>query len=173
MRMAITPEHVSLQQIEHVCDKPIDALQLRRKKLASKAFYSFAKQCRRITQSKGILLIINDRFDIALSVKADGIHLPQRGLPPFAIKDFCPSNFLIGVSTHTDEEALEAQSNRASYITFSAQILGDSPNLVQLQKLANQMNIPILALGNIQGETISTYLQAGAQGYAAIRMFFS
>lgn len=173
MRMAITPENVSLQQIRDVCSKPIDVLQLRAKRLDGCSFYFFAKECRKITRSRGIQLIINDRFDIALSIEADGIHLPQNGLPPAIVKKLCPFPFLIGVSTHTDQEALDAFKQGASYITFSSTTKGRQPNVVDLQAIAKKIAIPILALGNIQESSIATYINAGAKGYAAMRMFFS
>ncbi|MCH9627005.1 MAG: Thiamine-phosphate synthase [Chlamydiales bacterium] len=165
MRMAITPEEVTIEQIRAVCAGPIDALQLRRKKLAAKPLYAFAQECRQITHANGVKLIMNDRLDIALSVKADGVHLPQRGLPACVVKNVCPAHFLVGVSTHTDEEAREAAGAGASYITFCAHQL--TPELVQ------NISVPILALGNVTAESIPHYLNRGAAGYAAIRLFFS
>ncbi len=165
MRMAITPEEVTIEQVRAVCAGPIDALQLRRKKLAAKPLYAFAEECRQLTRSKGIKLIVNDRLDIALGVEADGIHLPQKGLPVRVVKAFCPAHFLIGVSTHTYAEAQEAEQGGASYITFCAGKL--TPGFVQ------NFSIPILALGNVTVESIPHHLKTGAAGYAAIRLFFS
>lgn len=155
MRMAITPDHVTAAQIEAVCCKPIDALQLRQKTQTARAFYSLAVEARDLTRKYGILLIINDRLDIALSVKADGVHLSGNGLPAEAIRF---PRFLVGVSTHSLEEARSAEEAGASYITFSP------AHLAPIGKLS----IPVLALGNITEETCSLY----SEGYAAIRMFF-
>ncbi len=155
MRMAITPHQVTAAQIEAVCRKPIDALQLRQKKQTARAFYELAVEARALTKKRGILLIINDRLDIALSVGADGVHLPQNSLPPEAVRY---PNFLVGVSAHTLEEAKAAEKGGASYITFSPAPLAP----------VGKFSIPVLALGNITEETCTLY----REGYAAIRMFF-
>ena len=64
-----------------------------------------------------MLLIINDRVDIALAVGADGVHLGQDDLPLAAARKIAPE-LLIGVSTHSREEALRAQDQGADYVNI-------------------------------------------------------
>ena len=101
---------------------------------------------RELTKKYKAKLFINDRLDIALAVKADGIHLAQNSIPADAVKkavravrftlntqhqipphppltkggwgDFYVSRFLIGVSTHSLKEAKEAEKAGADFITF-------------------------------------------------------
>ena len=95
--------------------------------MPDKELYAFAQECRAITKKHRILLIINERFDIARLIGADGVHLPQYSFPADVVKALCPTDFFIGVSTHSLDEAMQAEKEGASYITFSSQNKGSLP----------------------------------------------
>lgn len=173
MRLAITPSRVTLDRIKRVCQEPIDALLLREKSLEAKELFLLAEACRLITKRAGLLLIIHERLDIALAAGADGIHLPQGGITPSLLKPFCPDGFLIGVSTHTFQEAIRAYESGASYLTYSSPTKGKEPDPAEIRALSKCLPIPILPLGSLDQESLKRYLEAGSCGYAAIRMFFS
>ena len=92
-------------------------IQLREKELPTGDLYRMALAFRKITAEAGMLLIINDRVDIALAVDADGVHLGQEDLPLSAARRIAPE-LLIGISTHSREEALKAQGEGADYVNI-------------------------------------------------------
>lgn len=153
----------------------IKTIQLREKGLTTYELYSLASELRTITSDFKANLIINDRVDIALAVEADGVHLGWQSLPYNIVRKLFGFEKLIGVSTHTIQEALQAQENEADYITFGPVFTTPSKagllNPVgpdEIQKLKNKVHIPVVALGGIHEGNVETVLDKGADGIAVI-----
>lgn len=153
----------------------VKTVQLREKELATHELYSLACELRKITSDFKANLIINDRVDIAFAVEADGVHLGWQSLPFGIVRKLLGFEKLIGVSTHNRQEALQAQSCGADYITFGP--IFDTPSKARLlkptgveeiQKLKKEINIPVVALGGINGENVEAVLNGGADGIAVI-----
>jgi thiamine-phosphate pyrophosphorylase len=150
-------------------------VQLRGKKLSTRRFLNLALEASEYLRSRNIPIIINDRIDVALSCKADGVHLGQEDLPlPFA-RQILGKQFLIGISVNTVEEAEEAEANGASYIgvgpiyyTPSKEELRTILHVEGLQAIREKVKIPILAIGGIQTENARDVISAGADGIAVI-----
>jgi thiamine-phosphate pyrophosphorylase len=116
-------------------------------------------------------VLVNDRLDIALAAGINGVHLPADGLPPERVR---PLVKLLGVSTHTIEEAIEAEKARADFIVFGP--IFESPGksaigLDPLRKVAAAVKIPVLAIGGVNDRNAQGVLEAGAAGIAGIRLF--
>ncbi len=150
-------------------------IQLREKDLPLDDLFSLALVLRQMTLRYEARLIINDRLDIALMVDADGVHLPEAGLPANEVKARYP-HLLVGVSTHSLEGVQRAQENGADYISFSP--IFDTPSKRKygapqgLEKLAGvvaQTKLPVIALGGINLENTRQVLDRGAHGIALIR----
>ena len=150
-------------------------MQLREKGLPTHELYSFACELRKLTSDFKANLIINDRVDIALAVEADGVHLGWQSLPFPVVRRLVGSERLIGVSTHNRQEALQAQSCGADYITFGP--IFDTPakegllkptGVEEIKKLKNEINLPIVALGGINEKNVESVLNEGADGIAVI-----
>ena len=92
-------------------------VQLREKDLCERDFFRLAEKFRERTAKAGMLLIINDRVDVAIAVGADGVHLGQEDLPVPAARKIAP-DLLIGASSHNLEEALRAQDEGADYVNI-------------------------------------------------------
>src|SRR5215210_1882553 len=75
-------------------------VQLREKHAPPREFYHEAEACVRVAHERGIILIVNDRADIALAARADGVHLGQDDLDPLAARRLLGDGFIIGYSTH-------------------------------------------------------------------------
>lgn len=153
----------------------IKTVQLREKGLATHELYSLACELRKITSDFKANLIINDRVDIALAVEADGVHLGWQSLPFGIVRELLGFEKLIGVSTHNRQEALQAQSCGADYITFGP--IFDTPSkagllkptgVEEIRKLKNEIDLPIVALGGINEKNVETVLDEGADGIAVI-----
>jgi thiamine-phosphate pyrophosphorylase len=130
---------------------------------------------RTLTKEYGAKLFINDRFDVALAVGADGVHLTQNSIPVGAVRDAVKNKLMIGVSTHSLREAKEAEKGGADFITYgpvfrttSKVKYGAPKGLDALKKVSGKMNIPVFALGGVKAGRIEKVKKAGASGVAMI-----
>ena len=149
-------------------------IQLREKELSTGDLYRMALAFRKITAEAGMLLIINDRVDIALAVDADGVHLGQEDLPLSAARRIAPE-LLIGISTHSREEALQAQSEGADYVNIGpifptrtkegvTRFLGPEA----IPGIAAGLEIPFTVMGGIGSANIEKVVAAGARRVAVV-----
>ncbi len=150
-------------------------VQLREKDLSTRELLSLAQDIRRLTAEVPARLLINDRIDICLAVKADGVHLRSDSLPARIARRILGDSKLIGVSTHSLEEAQRAQEEGADFITLgpiyetpSKAGYGPPLGLDVLRTVHKRIKIPVLALGGIRKERIREVLDAGANGVALI-----
>ena len=159
----------------HLCAGGVRLLQLRVKQQPTRDFVALATEVRRICRRAQCTLIINDRVDIALVVEADGVHLGQEDLPLAAARKIVGREKIIGVSTHTAEQALAAEQEGADYIGFGP-LFGTmtkatgytARGLEQLQEIHQRVRLPIVAIGGITAERAPAVLQAGADAVALI-----
>lgn len=118
-------------------------------------------------------MLVNDRFDVARAAGADGVHLTARSLPANVVREICCDDFLIGVSTHTLDEAQAAST--ADFIVFGPIFETGSKTPQGLEKLREVTSVlkgfPVLAIGGINHHNAEDCYRAGASGIAAIRMF--
>ena len=149
-------------------------VQLREKELGTRDLFGMALAFRKRTAEAGMLLIINDRIDIALAVDADGVHLGQEDLPLAAARRIA-SELLIGVSTHSREEALQAQEGGADYVNIGpifptrtkegvTRFLGPEAIL----GIAAGLEIPFTVMGGINGGNIGKVVSQGARRVAVV-----
>ena len=150
-------------------------VQLRAKELTSSEFFSAAKEACRIAHEAGAIFIVNDRADIALACRADGVHLGQEDLPPAAARKILGKDKLIGVSTHNLAQAKEAERDGADYIGFgpifgtTSKDTGYSPRgLEMLREVRKAVKIPIVAIGGITEKNVGKVWKAGADSAAII-----
>ncbi len=152
-------------------------IQLREKNKKGRELYEIGLRVREITLRYSALLIINERFDIALAVSADGVHLPENSFPPSVVKGIAP-NLIVGFSAHSLESALYAEREGADFITLSpifptASHPGAKPlGLDELERVSNKVKIPVYALGGVSEENMEECLKKGAYGIAGISIFF-
>ena len=90
-------------------------VQLREKDLPVADFLALAEKLRAVTRGRALFLV-NDRLDAALACAADGVHLPERGLPVAAARRLAGEGFIIGRSVHGVAEAARAQEEGADYV---------------------------------------------------------
>jgi thiamine-phosphate pyrophosphorylase len=118
------------------------------------------------------LLIINDHIDIAIDL-GDGIHLGQDDYPLERIRNIVPDDFIFGISCHSLEEARIAMQFDASYIAIGCLFETKSKNNVipisirELQKVCNEISVPICAIGGININNLDQVLVADV-GMAAL-----
>jgi len=148
-------------------------VQLREKDLPAAELSALAEKLRAVTQGRALFLV-NDRLDVALACAADGVHLPERGLPVAVARRLAGEGFIIGRSVHSVAEALRAQAEGADYVQagtiFASRSHPDQSvaGLGLLEAVAAAVTIPILAVGGITAANVGEVMGAGASGAAVI-----
>jgi thiamine-phosphate pyrophosphorylase len=148
-------------------------VQLREKKRSRLRLYRMALRLREITRDFGACLIVNDFVDIAASVDADGVHLGQEDIPIREARKILGKRKIVGISTHSVGEAVEAEKEGADYIGFgpiyktATKDAGSAKGTEMLMKIKSMVNIPVVAIGGICPDTVGKVLDSGADAVAA------
>ena len=163
-----------LEIIRTAVENRISHIQIREKKLSAGAVFELVSEAVKITFESDTKLLVNDRADIALAAKADGVHLTDSSLSVEIIRRSFPKNFIIGASTHSLAGAESAGKQNADFVTFSPVFdspgKGEAKGLIELREVCEKLgNFPVVALGGINFENYESVLDAGAGGFAAIR----
>jgi thiamine-phosphate pyrophosphorylase len=156
-------------------------IQLREKHLSPREFYQAAAEALEVARARGVRLIINDRVDIARALGADGVHLGQDDLPPVAARELLGEQAIIGFSTHTVEQAIEAARLLVDYIAigpiFNTSSKENPDPLVGLEGLRRVRQavgrLPLVAIGGITLETAHEVIAAGADAVATISLLLN
>jgi thiamine-phosphate pyrophosphorylase len=177
-----TPDDPQFSEILRLVRAAVDAdvplFQIREKSLHARVLFELVARAAEITRGSRTRLLVNDRSDIALSAGADGVHLTTQSLPVEVVRSICGAEFLIGVSTHSLEEALAARAGGADFIVFgpvfeteSKRAYGAPQGVDKLAEVARALGeFPVVAIGGITLDNVDECLQAGARGIAAIRL---
>lgn len=162
------------QAVEQAIEGGITLVQLREKDASSLDFYHTALGVKRMTDAKGIPLIINDRVDIALAVDAAGVHVGQEDLPAKTVRAILGEEKLLGVSVSTVEEALQAERDGADYLGVGAMFATGTKtdaqlvSMEELRKIRSAVSLPIVVIGGINAETIPLFRGSGIDGVAVV-----
>jgi thiamine-phosphate pyrophosphorylase len=164
------------EQVSLLCDGGAKLIQLREKTESPAKFYAEAKTALQVARRHGVKIIINDRVDIALALKADGVHLGQDDLPPEAARQILGPEALIGFSTHNLEQAKRAAAMPVDYVAIgpifpTATKKSENPEvgLEGLRLLRQALgSFHIIAIGGITAENMALVLDAGADAAAVI-----
>jgi thiamine-phosphate pyrophosphorylase len=149
-------------------------MQLRLKDYGSRDFLAAARAIAALCREHGAMLIVNDRADIARLADAAGVHVGQEDLPLAAARQIVGTGKLVGVSTHTIDQARAAELGGADYIGFGAIYGGGLKNvrnaqgLERLRQVRSEVSLPIVAIGGITEATVPEVLSAGADAAAII-----
>jgi len=142
---------------ERACSAGARILQYREKHANRREMAATAREIRKITGKYGTLFIVNDFIDIALLVKADGVHLGQDDIPIAAARKIVSPGFLIGRSTHSLEQAIEAEQQGADYIgsgpVFATPTKEDyiPIGIDTVKQVIQTVRIPVVAIGGLKG----------------------
>jgi len=164
------------EQVELLIAGGARMIQLRDKNASPRDFYTTAKDALDVARKHHVLLIINDRVDIALALGADGVHLGQDDLPPEKARLILGDAAIIGFSTHSIEQAARAAKLPVDYIAigpiFTTRSKRDPDAEVGLRGIEKVRQVigtmPLVAIGGITGETLASVLAAGADSAAMI-----
>lgn len=152
----------------------VAVFQLREKEGETRAVMRLAAELRQVAHESGILFIVNDRVDVAAAVDADGVHLGQDDLPVAVARRILGWDKIIGVSTHSLEQACRAEEEGADYIgvgpVYPTRTKPDYPavGLELVRQVAGRLRIPFFAIGGINETNIQEVLEAGARRVAVV-----
>jgi thiamine-phosphate pyrophosphorylase len=164
------------EQIRRLIAGGASMIQLREKNASPREFYEFAREAMALAAAKNVRIIINDRADVAFALKAAGVHLGQDDLPPRAARALLGKNAIIGFSTHSVEQAIEAAGLPVDYIAvgpvFATQTKQNPEPSIGLEGVETVRraigSFPLVAIGGITLENAPDVFRAGADSLAVI-----
>ncbi len=149
-------------------------VQLREKEWPSGRLLPMAERLRDRCRAVGATFIVNDRLDLALALGADGVHLGQDDLPPAAARPLLRPGMILGLSTHSLEQARAAQAAGADYVAVGSMFpTGTKPDFQLvgpelIGKLRGEISVPLIGIGGITHDNVAQVIRAGADGVAVI-----
>jgi thiamine-phosphate pyrophosphorylase len=167
-----------LRLVEAAVTAKVPLFQIREKLVSGRVLYELVTRAVEITRGSDTRLLVNDRSDIARAAGADGVHLTTQSLRADVVRKIYGPEFLIGVSTHSSEEAVAAKARGADFVVFgpvfateSKREFGEPQGLARLQEITAELRgFPVVAIGGITLENFAACFAAGASGVAAIRL---
>jgi thiamine-phosphate pyrophosphorylase len=168
-----------LQLTEAAVAAQISLFQIREKNLPTRVLYDLVNRAAKITRGSATELLVNDRFDVALAAGAAGVHLTSSSLPARVLRAVCGPELLIGASTHSLEDALDARDSGADFAVFgpvfeteSKRVYGPPQGLEKLRQVTSALSgFPVLAIGGVNVDNAEKCFAAGASGFAGISWF--
>jgi len=153
----------------------VSCVQLREKNCSTRDFIEEALAIHELLHQHKIPLIINDRVDVALAVKANGVHLGQTDMPCIAARRLLPDSMIIGISTESLDDAIKAEKDGADYLgvspiyatptkTDAAPPLG----LEGLRAIRAAVDVPLVGIGGLNAANTKEVIQNGADGVAVV-----
>ncbi len=158
----------------------VTCVQLREKTCSTREFIEQARSVQSFLKSRGIPLIINDRIDVALAVKADGVHLGQNDMPIETARGILKDSMFIGISAETLENAVDAEKCGADYIgvgpIFPTNTKADAAEPLGPEgflEIRKAVKIPLVAIGGLKKENAAAIVRNGAEGIAVVSAIVS
>lgn len=149
-------------------------VQIREKHLSDAAMFELVCKCKLITDRYQMLLIVDDRLDIAMAAKADGVHLGQDDFPLKEAKKLAPE-MLFGVSTHNAQEIRTALADNCSYLnigpvfpTRTKSVACGDLGLEKAEELKKLVSCPFSVMGGIKEHHLSMLCSKGFRHIAMV-----
>ncbi|WP_418626966.1 thiamine phosphate synthase [Anaerosinus sp.] len=178
---ALTAEKLSkgktnLEVVAACIEAGIKFIQYREKTKKTKAMYEECLAIREITKRAGVTFVVNDYIDLALAVKADGVHVGQEDFPPQIVRKLIGKDMILGLSTHNSKQIEEAEKcGVVDYIgvgpVFATQTKTDvcaAVGLTYVEYAAMHSRLPFVAIGGIKEHNICNVAKAGAKTIAVV-----
>lgn len=165
--------------VEQALQGGVTCVQLREKNISFEEYVTRAKEILKLCRKYNVPLIINDDYRVALECGADGVHVGIEDTAVAEIRKNTGDNFIIGATAKTIEQARKAQSDGANYLGVGA--VFPSPTKTnairitpeKLTEICNSVSIPVVAIGGISLENLSTIKNCGQCGIAVVSALFA
>jgi thiamine-phosphate pyrophosphorylase len=173
--------YVSTTKVESMtallCQGGVDVLQLRAKKATKSEVETLAKRMQRVLKDFPVPLVINDHADVAAQIACEGIHVGQDDDAVAKAREVTGGACFVGKSTHSLDQAVAAQAEKADYIGFGPlYATGTKPDYVPigLQNIAEaheRVSLPIFCIGGVNSARLDEVLKAGARRVVVVSAF--
>lgn len=147
----------------------IDLIQLRGKNKSIEELVKLSKELHELTAESATPLIVNDYAEVASSTPVEGVHVGQDDDPIGIVRQKIARDILVGKSTHSLEQALDAQSEGADYIGFGPIFATPTKpdyapiGLEDISRVHAEVNLPIFCIGGINIDNLQSVIDAGAK----------
>ena len=149
-------------------------VQIREKNLPDREMLSLVRKCKEITSKYDMLLLVDDRLDIAMAAEADGVHLGQEDLPLPEARKLAPE-MIFGVSTHNAAEIRKALEEKCSYLnigpmfpTNTKSVACGALGLEKILELKNLVSCPFSVMGGIKEQHLADLRDKGFRHIAMV-----
>lgn len=162
------------EAVEAACRGGVTLVQLREKHVTIDEYTAIATRVKVVCDSFDVPLIINDEPQVAVAVGATGVHVGQEDLEARKVREIVGPDAIVGVSAGSIEEARAAQDAGADYlgvgaITFTAtKPESNVLTIDELQKIVQSVDIPVVAIGGVNAQTIPSIKGIGLAGYSLV-----
>ena len=149
-----------------------EIIQLREKDWGKDRIKEEAVKLLKICRENNVLFIVNDYVDVAMEIGADGVHLGQSDMSIEEARKICGDKLIIGLSTHSVEQAVDADQEDIDYITigpiFKTRVKDYEVGVEIIKPVLDNVLKPVIAIGGINKENIDEVLEQGAESVAVI-----
>ena len=149
-----------------------EIIQLREKDLDKNKIKNEAIRLLKICRENNVLFIVNDYVDVALEIGADGVHLGQTDMSISEARKVCRNKLIIGLSTHSVEQAIKADKEDVDYITigpiYKTRAKDFTVGTEIIKEFVSKVEKPVIAIGGINKNNIDEVLKQGIKSVAVI-----
>ena len=163
-------ERVTMSMI----DGDVDLIQLRAKEHSVEEIVDLAGKLHEVTSAAGVPLIVNDHAEVAAKVPVEGVHLGQDDDSLAHARKKAGRHVLVGKSTHSLEQAVEAEREGADYVGFGPIFATPTKpdyqpiGLTGIKRVHNEITVPTFCIGGIKIDNLGQVIAAGARRVAIV-----
>lgn len=153
-------EEEFLYRVEQALMGGVTLLQLREKDKTTREYIDLANKVHTLTKKYNVPLIIDDRVDVALAIDAEGVHVGQSDMPVSMARELMGNNKIVGATTKTVEQAVEAYAQGADYLGVGAiyptttKVKTVITSTETLSNICSAVPIPVNAIGGLNKDNI-------------------
>lgn len=168
------PAEKFLPSVEAACKGGASIIQLREKNKSTREYMELAASVHEITSRYNVPLIIDDRVDVALAIGAEGVHVGQSDMPVALARKLMGPGKIIGATTKTVPQALEAYEQGADYCGVGAiyptttKVVTILTSVDTLKEIVKAVPIPVNAIGGLNKDNIDVLKGSGIAGICAV-----
>ena len=149
-----------LHRVEQALVGGVTLLQLREKDKTTREYIDLANKVHALTKKYNVPLIIDDRVDVALAIDAEGVHVGQSDMPVSIARELMGNDKIVGATTKTVEQAVEAYAQGADYLGVGAiyptttKVKTVITSTETLSNICSAVPIPVNAIGGLNKDNI-------------------
>lgn len=154
-------ENVFFEKVEQALKGGVTLIQLREKNRSTREYIHLAEKIHKLTKKYNVPLIIDDRIDVAMAIKSEGVHLGQSDMPISLAREILGDEYIIGATAKTVPQAVEAYEQGADYLGVGAiyptttKVKTVLTSTETLNDICKSVPIPVNAIGGLNKDNIN------------------